>query len=241
MAGSYPTLASGDVLMYPAQRNVGPKVKSIFFANGFTKRWVAAPIINSWRCDYTGLSNGDASALETFFVTQKGAFDTSWDITIDGVTFAKCAFDDDSFVRTETPDRPNRWSVSLSFTQTASAGAFPSATATFPQIKTGVFTQLPYSVRQRYATVRVDQEAGQSYRYAQQANALLQFELQFGVLTPSESETLRTFFLAMRGPYTPFSFVDHDGNTHTCHFDQDSIDIRYNGPNSRATQLRLTT
>lgn len=227
--------------MYPATRTIGPRVKSIEFANGFTKRWVSAPLTNSWRCEWSGLTNADAATLETFWATQKGAADTSWDITIDGTTYARCAFDDDEFARLETPDRPNRWSVSLSFSQIASAGTFPSATATFPEIKPGVFTQLPYTVTQAFSTVRIDQESGGSYRYAQQASGRLSFGLTFEQITPDEAETLRAFFIAMRGRYTPFSFTDHGGTVQTCHFDQDAIAIRYNGPNSRSTELRLTT
>lgn len=241
MAGSFPALASGDVLMYPATRMIGPKVKQLAFANGFVKRWVNAPLINSWRCDWTGLTNTDATTLETFWTTQKGAYDTSWDITIDGVTYAKCAFDDDVFTRIETPDRPGRWSVSLAFSQTASAGAFPSATATFPQITSGVFTQLPLNVSQTFRTIRVDQEAGQAYRYPQTTSARIGYSLSFGQITPSEAETLRAFFIAMRGPYTSFSFTDHAGTNQTAWFDQDRIDIRYLAPNSRATELRLIT
>lgn len=239
MAGSFPSLASGNVLMYPATRTIGPKVRTLDFANGFRKYWVSAPLINSWQCDYSGLTNADANTLEDFWTTQKGAFDTSWDITVDGTLYARCAFDEDVFTRTETPDRPNRWSVSLAFSQVASAGAFPSATAVFPLIKTGVFTQLPYSVTQTFSTIRVDQSAGHSYRHPQQANARLGFTLAFGQITPSEAETLHAFFIAMRGRYTPFSFTDHEGTVQTCRFDQDSIEIRYNSANSRSTELRL--
>lgn len=241
MAGSFPALASGDVLMYPATRSIGPKVKALTMANGFVKRWVAAPLINSWRCDWTGLSNADATTIETFWATQKGAADTSWDITIDGVTYAKCAFDDDTFTREENADRPGRWSVSLAFSQIASAGAFPSATATFPTLSTGAFTQLPLAVSQTFQTIRIDQEAGQSYRYPQAANSRLGWSLSFGQITPTEAETLRAFFIAMRGPYTSFTFTDHSGATQTCRFDQDRIDIRYLSPTARATELRLRT
>lgn len=240
MAGSFPALASGDVLLYPATRSTGPAVKSLTFANDFVKRWVAAPILENWRAEWTGLDATDATAIETFFLAQKGMADTTWDLNVDGLTLGKMSFDSDELVRVEIPDRPNRWSITAALRQVGATIAFPGAAAVFPSIRAGVFTQTPYSRTIRFSTIRSD-SPGYSYRFAQQANPRFLFHLSYSAITPSEADTLRNFFLAMRGPYSAFTFTDEDGAEHTCHFEQNAIEIRYQGPNSRATELRLIT
>lgn len=234
MAGTYPTLSTGEVIVYPAARSSAVPVESRRYVNGFVKRWVSGIPQESWTTSYRGLTAADKSALWNFFESQKGAYDASWTFALDSTNYLKFAFASDELRFTETAERPNRWNCDVAIRQVGTYGAFPSASPTYPLLTGGAFTQLPYSETQRWRTVVLDLPAGQSYRWPQQQNAETIYTLSYSAIDPSEAETLRVFFLAMRGSYTAFTFVDGSGATHTtARFDQDKLEIAYEGPNHR--------
>lgn len=234
MAGTYPTLSTGEVLVYPASRAVTIPTTTLRFVNGFRKSWVSGIPQDSWTTAYRGLTAADKSALWDFFEAQKGASDTSWTFALDSVNYLRFAFASDELRFTEEADRPNRWACDVAIRQIGSYGAFPSVTATYPLLTTGAFTQLPYVEWQRWRSVIHDLPAGQSYRWPQQQTAETIYTLSYSAITPAEAETLRVFFLAMRGSHTPFNFTDGSGATHTtAKFDMDKLEIGYEGPNHR--------
>lgn len=234
MAGTYPTLSTGEVLVYPAARTVSVPTQRLRFVNGFTKSWVSGIPQDSWTSSYRGLSAADKSALWDFFEAQKGASDTSWTFALDAVNYLEFAFASDELRFTETADRPNRWSCDVAIRQVGSYGALPSVTATYPTLSSGVLTQLPYSEAQRWRSVIHDLPAGQSYRWPQQQTAETIYSLSYSAISPADAETLRVFFLAMRGGHGLFSFTDPGGTTHTsARFDMEQLEIAYEGRNHR--------
>lgn len=234
MAGTYPTLTTGEVLVYPATRTVSVPTQSLRFVNGFRKSWVSGIPQDAWRTSYKNLSGTDKTALWDFFEAQKGASDTSWTFALDGVNYLRFAFAADELRFTETPEAPNRWSCDVAIRQVSSYGAFPSVTATYPLLTSGALTQLPYSETQRWRTVSRDLPSGQSYRWPQQQTPETVYGLSYGAISPSDAETLRIFFLAMRGTRGTFSFTDPAGTTHSAaRFDMDQLEIAYAGKNHR--------
>ena len=235
MAGTYPTLSTGEVIVYPARRTVAVPTQALKFVNGFRKTWVSGIPQDAWRTSYKGLTNADKTALWNFFEAQKGAFDTSWTFALDSVSYLKFAFASDELTFTETPEQPNRWSCDVAIRQVGSYGSFPSATATYPLLSSGALTQLPYRETQQWRTITRDMPAGQSYRWPQQQTSQTIFPLSYPAISPSEAETLRIFFLAMRGSHGTFSFIDPNGTVHSAaRFDQDQLEIGYVGPNHRS-------
>jgi hypothetical protein len=111
--------------------------------------------------------------------------------------------------------------------------------STFPQIMTGVTTQLPWTTISKFIVSRVEMDAGPRYGYYYSANAQNAWELSFSVLTDGELTTLRNFWNSMRGGWDTFSFTDPDtGTTHAnCRFDGDTFDLTRNGPNEYSLRL----
>lgn len=234
MAGTYPTLSTGEVLVYPASRAVTIPTTTLRFVNGFKKSWVSGIPQDSWTTAYRGLNATDKAALWDFFEAQKGAADTSWTFALDSVNYLRFAFASDELRFSEEPDRPNRWSCDVAIRQVGSYGAFPTVTATYPLLTSGAFTQLPYAETQKWKTIKRDLQAGQSYRWPQQQTAETIYSLSYESISPAEAETLRIFFLAMRGGHQAFSFTDGSGATHaTARFDMERLEIAYEGVNRR--------
>lgn len=112
---SFPTLHSGEVTMLGFTRTAsyGTAVKA--FEDGSEQRWRARKPIAQFTLRYKDIDGVDLSALRAFFLSTKGGFDATWDITIQGVTYAGCAFATDTFSFAE--EKPNRASGTLPIIQ----------------------------------------------------------------------------------------------------------------------------
>ncbi len=112
--------------------------------------------------------------------------------------------------------------------------------STFPQIVTGITTQLPFAQTDSYSVQRIRQEAGQVYAYYYDSAPLKSWELTFGSITPSELATLRTFWEGRKGGWDTFSFTDPDtSTTYTCRFDGEEFSVVHLGPNQVSLKLRI--
>jgi hypothetical protein len=111
--------------------------------------------------------------------------------------------------------------------------------AAFPNIRTGIVTQLPFVGEQVFANSTVDMESGLRYSYYYDASPLRRWELNFPVLTTDELSTLRTFWESMGGAYGAFDFTDPDtGVTYTkCRFAAETLQYQRSGPTA---SLKLT-
>lgn len=230
MAGTFPNLASGQVCFYPVERNLAIRTRVHRFANDQQQRWQTAPILNGWSLQYRRLSAADLGTLRTFFETQKGAFDKTWTFPFAGTNYTAMAFDQDDFTFTEDAAAIGRYSLNLRLRQVAKSGSYATGlTASFPAIRTGVVTQLPFTTSLRFKTLRNDLPGGQRYSYAARSTPLRAWTLEFAAITPTELATLFDFFAAMLGGLRQFSFTDpRDGVTYTkCAFASEQLDIRY--------------
>lgn len=112
---SFPTLHSGQVTMTPLTRAVEFRTQVHRFRNGAEQRIAERGERARFVLSYTNLDGYDVSTLRDFWRSKKGAFDATWDITVDGVLYEGCAFEDDEFTCSET--KAERYSLSLKVTQ----------------------------------------------------------------------------------------------------------------------------
>lgn len=242
MAGTFPSLSSGQVCMFPVQRSLQVRATIHRFADDTQQRYLSAPILNAWTLSYKGIKAADLATLQGFFDTQKGAFDKTWTFPFAGTSYTAMAFDQDDFTYVESADAIGRFSLSLKLRQVAKSGSYSTGlTATFPAIRTGVVTQLPFTTSRRYKTLRNDLPSGQRYSYALRSTPRHAWTLEFPALTPSEMGTLFNFFAAMYGPLSQFQFTDpQTGTVYTkCTFAMDALDVRYVSAGVCATRVEI--
>lgn len=108
---SFPNLSSGKPAMYPAMFAQEHRVVVNTFADGTEQRWRRRAPLSRWTLTYTDISAVDVATLWAFFNACKGAFDSTWDVTISGITYSYCCFDTDEFAVTES--KPGRYNVTL--------------------------------------------------------------------------------------------------------------------------------
>ena len=112
---SFPTLRSGQVTMTPLTRGLEFRTQVHKFKNGSEQRVAERGERARFVLSYTNLDGYDVSTLCDFWRSTKGSFDATWDITVDGVLYEGCAFEDDAFPATES--KAERASLSLKVTQ----------------------------------------------------------------------------------------------------------------------------
>lgn len=101
--------------MTPLTRAVEFRTQVHRFRNGSEQRVAERGERARLVLTFTNLDGYDVSTLRDFWRSTKGAFDATWDITIDGVLYEGCAFEDDEFAATES--KAERYSVALRVVQ----------------------------------------------------------------------------------------------------------------------------
>jgi len=102
VAGTFPTLAAGQIAQHPITRKRSFGVRVLQFGNDTEQRFVRHAPLSEWNLTYRDLKAADVATLRTFFDSQKGQFDKSWDITIAGVSYQNMTFLQDDFPPVET-------------------------------------------------------------------------------------------------------------------------------------------
>jgi len=112
---TFPNLKSGKPAMYPATRGRGYMTGTVKFLDQSEQRWKARAPLTRWELTFTGVDGYDLSLVRAFFNSMKGAFDSTWDVTIGGVLYSNCVFEQDDFSPVE--QRNNRHNLTLRFRQ----------------------------------------------------------------------------------------------------------------------------
>ena len=102
------TLGSNALMMYPASFGNTYLTRKIHFMNDTEQRWTVRNALFSAVLEFRSLSGYDASLLYEFFRQMRGAYVdptllNTFSITVSGVIYDYCVFDQDSFE--ETVDR----------------------------------------------------------------------------------------------------------------------------------------
>jgi hypothetical protein len=116
---SFPVLSyGGQVAMYGTSRTITYPTQVIRYRTGEEQRWVSGqPLATEMELQFSEMSQYDLGNIRAFFLSNVGAFNSTWSITIDGVTYANMAFVGDAFAPTLSPT-PDRWNLSLKVKQT---------------------------------------------------------------------------------------------------------------------------
>jgi hypothetical protein len=189
------------------------------FRSGKEQRYAVSGLLNSFRLPYTNIKWADLTAIRDFFITQKGAFDSTWKLnTVDPSTqsardYEDLAFNSDEFSYTE--GSIGRYSVTLDVVQTVAESVTVSTSTNFPTISGGVKVQLPFRTSVAYRTERNDMDSGKRISYAVWPNPLRSWPLEYGAITDDEVADLVDFYLGQGGPVNAFTFTDP--NTSVAH------------------------
>jgi hypothetical protein len=102
--------------MYPATLGTVFATQVVKFVNDSEQRWGTSVARGDFELVHTDINGYDLSTLYDFFRTVKGQFDTTWDITVNGVAYTNCCLLSDTFEVEES--KPGRYSVTLKVRQT---------------------------------------------------------------------------------------------------------------------------
>lgn len=108
---SFPALRSGAVTMYGCQRDLRFGTGMVQFCDDSEQRWKTHGRLVGFTLEFRNIDGYDFANIQEFFRSMKGAFDSTWDLTLDGTLHADLCFDTDEIAWTET--KPNRFSLSL--------------------------------------------------------------------------------------------------------------------------------
>ena len=110
----------------------------------------------------------------------------------------------------------------------------------FPTFSAGESVHLPYQQGHEFVNVMNRMPHGYQYGFNTVATALKRWEIEFS-LSDTDLITLKAFWEARKGAYEEFDFTDPDtlATTTKCRFDQDSLDIRYTGPNENLVRVEI--
>ena len=245
MAGTFPTLIGGHSVMYPFRVRYSCLTRVLKATNGAEQRFVVRPAMVEMDLTYRNLAQADVDAIDNFFDSQKGAFDSTWNLAFGGNTYTKMRFLEDQIRWEET--LPNRWTTRL-----RCSGFHPTVTgapATFPPLDSGAVTQRPWSKRRVYDTNHNDLEVGVRHALAFRGGGLSNFptgparawDVQYPSISATEAERLVKFFLSQNGRSGVFDFTDPDTSVtyNGCRFASDDLEVQYVGFNNCATAVTI--
>lgn len=224
-------------VLYPFTRRVRFQTGIYVSANGSEQRCPGRGVpLFEFVLNYSNLSLSDRNAINTFFTGRPGAFDTTWQMTVLGVTYQHLKFTDDVIRWKESS--PNLYSSTINVRQVQNPGySIPSVGSSFPSLASGAFTQLPYGPEWRDLTSVNDQPSGFAYGYQWYGAGLSGFPSsalrRWGLSNPSLSDadvaTIENYFVGNLGAYGAFSVTDpEDSSVHTnCRFETDVLEIQY--------------
>lgn len=113
---SFPTLRSGRVTMYGAERETRFRTTVVQFVGDQEQRWRSQAPLTAWTLRLIDIDGYDLANVLAFWRSMKGKFDSTWDITVAGVLYSNMAFDQDEFSAVEA--KPERYTVELRCLQT---------------------------------------------------------------------------------------------------------------------------
>lgn len=250
MPVTLPTVFGGAQALYPLVMRVSFDTGVTINCDMSEQRWKKGPPLFSFTWQYSLIDTADLGSFLTFFNSELGAFATNWSFVLGSATYANMALDFDTFTAIERNDKLYGFSIQAGQTQNKSY-AIPSVSGDFPQWNnsTAVGIQKPYQRSIRLMTSTGRSQGGYRYNFAWWANgqtnmpasSLHRWQLQYPVLSDAQAAAMLQFFLGKQGRLTSFTFTDFDTSTAytTVRFDQDTLEVRYNGPNSTSMQMNL--
>lgn len=92
---AFPTLATGSVAMYPVTRTHTRQTRVFKFLDDKEQRYRDRVRLERFELVFEHLGLADRDTIISFFDSTKGSFDATWEISLAGVTYKSCVFEDD--------------------------------------------------------------------------------------------------------------------------------------------------
>jgi hypothetical protein len=221
--------------MYPLKYTVSCITRLNRAMNASEQAWAVRPAMVNLGLQYTNLTATDQTAVQNFFDSQKGQYDSSWTLAFDGKTYTGMRFMSDELRWEET--LPNRWTCKLQ------ANGFYPAWTYDPDLgfPVNLFGYRTGNKRRTYDTNFVDMESGSRQALAFRGGGLTNFptgpmlgwELIWPQLLPSDASDLIKWFVQCNGRIGLFDYTDPATGTtyHSCRFGSDELTVNYLGYN----------
>jgi len=111
-----PTVRQGVAALYPLSRSVAFVTTVMAFCDDSEQRWTSQGAgIARFKLTYTKIEAPDVNALLAFWRAARGAFDSTWTVILNGVTYANMYFTDDTYALQEVG--PGLFSLTLNCAQ----------------------------------------------------------------------------------------------------------------------------
>ena len=96
---TFPTLSTGAVAQYPAERSLRFRNERVHFLDGTEQRYRdAAGAMHRWRIQFDRLDEREVTALEDFFSECQGTYESfSFIDPWDGEEYSNCSLESDGF------------------------------------------------------------------------------------------------------------------------------------------------
>lgn len=235
---SYPTLASGNVALYPVTREVMFPVQVHRALDDSEQRWQRSAPLNKFRLEYSDLSSADLATIQTFFDSIKGGYDSTWDIALAGVTYSYCCLTHDDL----SPSEDDNWKLIVDLKQ-VKTDSIPtgSSNSSFPTITGAITTRRPWSFARAFLNSIEDSPTGKRYAYYHRASPLMSWTVGGDRIPDADVTTLLEAFIGWQGKWASFEFTDPEtGDTYlTCRLDMDSFKSQAIGPNENSCHLKV--
>jgi hypothetical protein len=219
--------------------------------SGAEQRWKRHAPLNSFNLHYARLNSTDASALNTFLsTTAQGMFNSTWSMTLDGVTYSNLGLDSDTW----TIRNDRRYSLDLKCSQTQNAPTIPALTGSYPLMTSGAVCCYPHENSPQEKTLCGKNPNGPRYASGYYGFGLTDgagnpypggplngLTLSYVSVSDADLATYINWFLAAGGAWSTFAFADPAGPDviSKCRFDQASLDITYEQKNASSFTVKL--
>jgi hypothetical protein len=118
----YSDIVNNPLAQYPVTRNTSYLTRVIQFANGKEQRWTVRGRLASFVLEYRNVNDYDTGILLKFFHDMRGPYVDSamvntFSLTVGGVTYDYCCFDQDSVEVATSQSGVNSFSFTLRIKQ----------------------------------------------------------------------------------------------------------------------------
>jgi hypothetical protein len=229
-------------LRMPIERKLSMPVRVIEFLDGTEQRWAAGDPLNAFTITFGDVPASEFAAVQNWFDTVKGAFDTTWSFTdADGTVYPDMACEADELAGVENA-KATKFSFSVKMRQVVSSGSYAGTpSATYPALYAGVYTQRPFTQGGKWLTTRNDLPSGPRYAWSEWAAKKRYWVCDYPCLTLAELQGRLAFFMSRRGRLVSFTFHDPQANADVpnCRFDTDDFTARNLGAGQWAVTLPI--
>lgn len=221
-------------MFYPLTMRVSTLTRVHESPSGARQRFAARNPMVEFQLTFPRVLAADVALVDTFFNSQKGAFDSTWTLALNGRTFTAMRFAGDEIRWAE--DLPGRYSATLS---ASGLYTLPATVSALPALASGAVTRLGWSKARKFETSFTDMECGVRHALALRGGGFTNYpatparswRLEYRGVTEAKAFEVADRFATTNGRLTGFSFTDPDDATvySDVHFAGDVLEVVFRG------------